>query len=409
MFSQRDMSVFHGLLSKIQSDEVKFIDIRFVSKDGIMRTYTYSANYLTDEHNINGIRVFTSGHQEELLLPDVATAFIDPFSVEKTLVILCTAINGLTDPRVTASKAVGYILDKIKITDYSLKVGFHVFDDVRFSTKATDSFVKLDSYEFPSNSGRKYEMGNNAYRSDDSQAQTQPVDVLHDIRSEIFSAIKMMGVHPQYHFHGASESLCNLVIAEQSLLKCADGFHLLKYATKNIISSYGKTATFMPKPIVDAVGAAVVFELNIGEEMVPFFIGGVCKHIKAINAFSNPTQGSYKRLNTQPELFMQPKERGPIVRFIFPDPSMRPYLALASIMLAGLEGIEQKITPDYKLLHAHSIEESLAALDSDREFLYAGDVFSKVDINCYMEWQKTRLSKYRNAVCAVDFELDYNC
>jgi|GEM_PF-6010632 len=404
-------AMFKDLLFNLQSQEVKFIDMRFTQLDGVEHTITYRADCLTQDHYFNGFKADVLGFKGAMLAPDMATSFLDPFAVEKTLVIRCNIANYSTeDPRRVASKAMGYVsengLSEIK---FLINSGFHIFDDVRFGLDAVNSFVKIDSYEFSSSGAKKYEAGNNAYRSANNHTQTQPIDTLHDIRSEIAVILESIGMHPMHHYHGSSAAQCNLSYESNDLLDAADGFVNFKYITKNIVNSYGKTVTFMPKPVIDAIGAGLYIEQGMEHENAHYYLGGITKHIKAINAFSNPIKNSYRRLVLKPEIKVQPVEENGVVRLLFPDPSANPYLLLPAIVMAGIDGIKNKLEPDYSLNLAASLDEALSSLDKDRAFLCAGDVFDSGAIDKYIAMQRCKLAKYNEAVSALDFALDYTC
>lgn len=411
MVNPHDAAMLDTMLNNVRIQEIKFIDLRFTDLEGVVRTITYRAEGLTHAHYHNGFNADVIGFKEAILMPDITTAFLDPFAVEKTMVIICNLIGHKeVDPRIITAKAIACLAKEELLHDlkFTFNVGFHIFDDVRFAVNTTHSFVKLDCYEFSKNNAKKYETGNTSHRNQDILGQTQPVDTMHDIRSEIALVLNAIGMHSLYHYHGSSSALCNIAYTENDLLSSADGLQILKYVTKNIINSYGKTATFMPKPIADAKGADFTIEHTSSSENLNYYLGGIMKHIKALNAFTNPTVNSYKRLSTQPELSTQlPIDKA--IRSTFPDPSSNPYLALAAITMAGLDGIKNKTEPVHTLEHAMSLEEALSSLDTDRSFLCFNGVFTAAALDQYIAIQKNKLLKYQHTINPLDYELDYSC
>jgi glutamine synthetase len=336
---------------------------------------------------------------------------------------------------------------------------FFVFDDIRWDDSMKGAFYAIDSAEAAWNSGTEYEEGNTGHRPGvkGGYFPVPPVDSLHDIRSAMCIALDEMGVETEVHHHEVGTAgQCEIGAKYNTLTRKADEVQILKYVIHNVAHSYGKTATFMPKPVVNDNGSGMHVHMSIFKdgtnlftgdgygglsEAALYYIGGIIKHAKAINAFANPATNSYKRLvpgfeaptilaysaRNRSASIRIPHEANPKARRIevrFPDSMANPYLCFAALMMAGLDGIKNKIHPGdamdkdlYDLppeeekelnLVAFSLDEALVALDKDREFLKAGDVFSDELINAYISLMTENVTRLRMTPHPVEFDMYYS-
>ncbi|MBQ4874527.1 MAG: type I glutamate--ammonia ligase [Rickettsiaceae bacterium H1] len=442
------------LYKHIKADEVKFIDFRFTDSIGKSHHITWHADSLNDELFDKGISFDGSSirgwklieKSDMLIKPDITMAFTDPFTAQNTLVIFCNIVDTETnslydrDPRSTAKRALEH-MRKTGIADkayFGLEMEFFIFDDVRFSVKDNAAFFELDSIEGRYNSGRKYEYGNHGHRPGikGGYSPIQPVDNLHDIRSEILDTLATIGIKPLLHHHEVAPSQCEIGFEYGELIQAADNMQKCKYVVMNVAGSYGKSATFMPKPIFNDNGNGMhchqslwkdgknLFAENENKvsQLCKYYIGGIIKHGKALNAFTNPTTNSYKRLvpgyEAPTRLAYSSCNRSAAIRIPFtgsygpnsarievrfPDPSANPYYCVVAQLMAGLDGIMNKIDPGKESLTnlyedktlndkipavSSSLEEALINLDKDREFLTRGSVFTDEQINAYVKLKK---------------------
>jgi glutamine synthetase len=401
-----------------------------------------------------------------ILKPDAGTAVVDPFYAEPTVAVYCDIYDPMTGkpyircPRSVAKKAEAYLVSSGIGSQafFGPEVEFFVFDHVRFSTEPTDTFYKLESTESPSNSGNDYPEGNMGHRprTKGGYFPVNPVDSAQDLRTEMLSVIKQMGVDVEKHHHEVAAAQHELGIKYAPLLKSADNTQLLKYAAHNVAAMYGKTATFMPKPVFGDNGSGMHVHQSLwkgntplfaGKEyadlskMALYYIGGIIKHAKALNALTNPTTNSYKRLVPGYEapilLAYSARNRsaacripyannpkGKRVEVRFPDPLANPYLAYAAMLMAGLDGIKNKIHPgeaSEKDLYAlppkelakiptvcSSLEEAIEALEKDSGFLLKGDVFTKDLLDSYLGLKREEWDRFRTAPHPVEFDLYYS-
>ena len=401
-----------------------------------------------------------------VLMPDTDTAVLDPFYAQSTLAIFCDILEPDSgeaynrDPRMTAKKAEAYV--KSSGAGDSVYMGpeaeFFVFDDVKFSTDPYNTGFQLDSTELPDNSSADYEAGNMGHRprTKGGYFPVNPVDSAQDLRGEMLSVMGEMGVLIEKHHHEVAAAQHELGMKFAPLTQVADHLQIYKYCIHNVAHAYGKTATFMPKPVYGDNGTGMHVHQSIwkgGEptfagseyaglsESCLFYIGGIIKHAKALNAFTNPSTNSYKRLvpgYEAPVLLAysarnrsascripfgnSPKAKRVEVRF--PDPTANPYLAFSAMLMAGLDGIKNKIHPGeamdkdlYDLPPAElaeiptvagSLREALNSLEADHDFLCAGDVFDKDQIEAYMELKWEENTRYEHTPHPVEFDLYYS-
>ncbi len=463
------------LLAAIKEHDAKFIDLRFTDTIGKEQHITIPVSAVDDDFIDNGKMIDGSSfkgwqkiHQSDLaLLPDLNCILPDPFYQDSTLFIRCNVVDPQTmlgyerDPRSISERAEVY-LQSTGIADQALfgpEPEFFIFDDVRFETGMSGSFYKIDSDEAQWNSGKKIEGGNIGHRPGvkGGYFPVPPVDSSQDIRSAICQTLDALGIVVEAHHHEvATANQCEVATRFNTLTKKADELQILKYVVHNVSHNYGKTATFMPKPLVGDNGSGMHchqslvkdgINLFAGDqyaglsETALYYIGGIIKHARALNVFTNPATNSYKRLvpgfeapvllaysarNRSASIRIphvsNPKARRIEVRF--PDPSANPYLAFTAMMMAGLDGIQNKIYPgspiDKDLYDlppeelmdvptvSTSLEHAIESLRNDHEFLLQGDVFSKDFINSYIALREADIAMVRSLVHPFEFELYYS-
>jgi glutamine synthetase len=445
------------LLKYIEDEDVEFVDVRFCDLPGVMQHFTvpvsnFSADVFNDGLMFDGssIRGFQEIHESDmLLLPDPTSAMVDPFRQHKTLVINFFVHDPLTgegysrDPRNIARKAEAY-LKSSNIGDtayFGPEAEFYVFDDVRFETSERAGFYYVDSVEAAWNTGREEEGGNLGYKPRYKQGYfpVPPMDHLTDLRSEMVKNLIEAGVPVEMQHHEVGTAgQGEIDIRFDTLLKQADNLMKYKYILKNTARAAGRTVTFMPKPIFNDNGSGMHCHQSIWKDEAPLFydelgyaglsdtgrwyIGGLLKHAPSLLAFTNPTVNSYHRLvpgfEAPVNLVYSQRNRSACVRipitgsnpkakrveFRVPDPSCNPYLAFSAMLMAGLDGVRNKLEPPepidkdlYELPpdeHAAvaqvpaSLPEVLDTLESDHEFLLAGDVFTSDLIETWIDYKR---------------------
>ncbi len=464
-----------NVLKLIEDKEVKFVDFRFTDTRGKEQHVTFpaatvDADVLSDGKMFDGSSIAGwKGIQESdmILKPDLETAVLDPFTDETTLIIRCDIIEPSTmqgyerDPRSVARRAEAY-LKSTGIGDaayFGPEPEFFVLDDVRWGATMEGAFYKVNSEEAEWNSEATFEGGNIGHRPSvkGGYFPVPPVDSLHDIRAAMCLAMEEMGLTPEVHHHEvATAGQCEIGTACATLVRKADEVQILKYCVHNVAHAYGKTATFMPKPLVGDNGTGMHVHQSLSKDGVNIFagneyaglsetalyyIGGIIKHARALNAFTNASTNSYKRLvpgfeapvmlaysarnrsaSVRIPYVTNPKARRIEVRF--PDPTANPYLAFAAMMMAGLDGIQNKIHPgeamDKNLYDlppeeeaniptvCHSFDQALEELDKDREFLTAGGVFTNDMIDGYIELKMEEVTRLRMTTHPVEFDMYYS-
>ncbi|MEO7774346.1 MAG: type I glutamate--ammonia ligase [Steroidobacteraceae bacterium] len=469
------MTTPSDVMKLIKEKEVKYIDFRFCDTRGKEHHVSVPYHQITED-------IFTEGkmfdgssiagwkginESDMILLPDASTAVLDPFFEETTLNLRCTIIEPATMqgyercPRSLALRAEAY-LKSTGIADGALfgpENEFFIFDDVRWNLAMNGCSYKVDSYEGAWNSSQDYPDLNKGHRPGikGGYFPVPPVDALQDIRSAMCNALTEMGLVVEVHHHEvATAGQCEIGVGAGSLTKKADEVLILKYAIAQVAHSYGKTVTFMPKPIVGDNGSGMHVHQSLQKdgkalfagdkygglsETALYYIGGIIKHAKAINAFTNPGTNSYKRLvpgfeapvmlaysarNRSASIRIpwvsNPKARRIEVRF--PDSSANPYLAFSAMMLAGLDGIQNKIHPgepgdkdlydlepeEEKLIPqvCHSLDMALEHLDKDRSFLKVGGVFTDDVIDSYIKLKMDEVTKLRMTTHPAELELYYS-
>ena len=464
------------ILSMIKDNGVKFVDLRFTDTHG-KEQHVSVPSHIIDEEFFEDGKMFDGSsiagwkginESDMILMPDTSTAVMDPFFDDPTLIIRCDILEPQTgegyerDPRSIAKRAEAYLASTgIADTAYfGPEPEFFVFDDVRWGNSMEGSFFKIDSDESSWNSEKVYEDGNIGHRPGvkGGYFPVPPVDSLQDLRSAMCQTLEEMGVGVEVHHHEvATAGQCEIGTVFNTLVKRADDNQILKYCVHNIAHAYGKTATFMPKPVVGDNGNGMHVHQSLAKggenifagdeygglsETALYYIGGIIKHAKALNAFTNASTNSYKRLvpgfeapvmlaysarNRSASIRIphvsSPKGRRIEVRF--PDPTANPYLAFSAMLMAGLDGIQNKIHPgdamdkDLYDLPAEeaaaiptvcsSFEEALAELDADRDFLKAGGVFTDDVIDGFIELKMEEVTQLRMSTHPVEFDLYYSC
>lgn len=436
----------------IKINDIKFIDFRFSDVKGKFYHQTKYTKALSQQDFIKGV-LFDSSFLHNLaensnliLKPDLSTVRQDPFTALPTLVIICDIIDSTTDqpylydPRATAKRAhalikASNIVDKIL---FGLDFTFYIFDSVRYSVKENESYFYLDSLEGLYNSGRNYDYGNQGHRNSVNQAylSTPPLDTLQDLRNEILETLQSSEVMPVTHSHAKATSQASILLQPEEILTASDNMQLCKYIVKNTVASYGKSATFMPKPSARNKGNRLqcsqsLWQDNINlitspgtnlkvSQMGLYYIGGLLKHAPALNAFTNSITNSYRILCEEQEGSVNgyscEDNRGGIkldtqdnqnanIKLCYPDTAMNPYYGLSAIWLAGLDGIMNKIDPGLPIQKnipatqnqnlCFSLEEALEALKNDSDFLKVGNVFTDEQINYYISLKYEEIKEQR--------------
>ena len=463
------------ILKLIKEKNVKFVDLRFTDTRGKEQHVTVPT-HVVNEGFLEGGKMFDGSSiagwrpiddSDMILMPDTTTAVLDIFTEEATLNIRCDVVEPLTMkgygrcPRSLAKRAEEY-MRSTGIADeafFGPENEFFIFDDVRWGAQMQGAFYTVESMEAAWHSAKEYDEGNIGHRPGvkGGYFPVPPVDSMHDIRSAICLALEEMGLVTEVHHHEvATGGQGEIGVKYDSLVNKADGVQILKYVLMNVAHSYGKTATFMPKPLVDdnGNGAHVPQSLAKGGKNIfhgdgygelsdagLYYIGGILKHTRALNAFTNATTNSYKRLvkgfeaptlrvysaRNRSAAVRIPHEANPQGRRIevrFPDSCGNPYFAFAAMLMAGLDGIQNKIHPgdpvDKDLYDlppevekkiptvCFSLEQALEELDDDRGFLTAGGVFSDDLIDAYMELKEEELTLLRKSTHPVEFQMYYS-
>jgi glutamine synthetase len=400
------------------------------------------------------------------LRPDLSTAYIDPFYQQTTLFLFCDVLNPDTDepynrdPRSIAKKALTYVqASGVGDTVYfGPEAEFFIFDDVRWNTDAHKTGYSFDSVELPSNTGKKYDEGNMGFRPGPKGGYfpVNPVDSGQDIRGEMLAVMGELGMEPEKHHHEVAPAQHELGLKFDTMVTMADRLQLYKYVIHNVAAAYGKSATFMAKPMFGDNGSGMHCHQSIWRDGQPlfagdkyaglselclFYIGGIIKHAKAINAFSNSTTNSYKRLvpgyEAPVKLAYSARNRSASIRIPhvnspkgkriecrFPDPMGNPYLTFVALLMAGLDGIENRIHPgdpmDKNLYDlppqeqknvpevCGSLREALESLDADRAFLKKGGVMDDDFIDAYIELKMTEVMRLQLHPHPVEFDMYYS-
>jgi glutamine synthetase len=465
------------VLAFIKDEEIVFVDVRFTDLPGVQQHFNLPAKSVDDDFFEHGqlfdgssIRGFQGIAESDMqLIPDPTSAFVDPFRVEKTLVVTCSIVNPRTgepyhrDPRGVAERAEAYMASTgiADIANFASEAEFFVFEDVRYDVQPQGSFYAVDSDEAPWNSGRKEEGGNlgNKTSTKGGYFPVSPVDKQADLRDAMCVALDEVGLEVERSHHEVgAPGQAEINYRFNTLTKAADDLQKFKYVIKNTADAFGKSATFMPKPVYNDNGSGMHCHQSLwkgGEplfydekgyaglsDLARWYIGGLLEHSSAVLAFTNPTVNSYRRLVKGFEapvnmVYSQGNRsagiRIPItgtnpkakrLEFRAPDPSCNPYLAFAAQLMAGLDGIRNRIEPAdpidkdlYELPPEEAkdikkapgtLEEALLALEADHEFLLAGDVFTEDLIETWIDYKRENELKPLSLVPhPLEFELYY--
>ncbi|MDJ0934339.1 MAG: type I glutamate--ammonia ligase [Kiloniellales bacterium] len=468
------MSDASTILKMIKENDVKYVDYRFTDPRGKWQHLAMKADAVDDEALDEGIMFDGSSiagwkainESDMNLKPDLSTAVMDPFAAQPQLILFCNITEPTTGepyarcPRSTAVKAEAF-LSSSGVGDTAIfgpEAEFFVFDDVRYANNMNHSFFRFESEEGPYMTGEVFEEGNLGHRpaAKGGYFPVPPVDSGTDLRAEMVSVMAEMGLIMEKHHHEVAPSQHELGLRFDTLTRCADNMQIYKYVVHNVAHTYGKTATFMPKPVFGDNGSGMHVHQSISKGEAPlfagdgyaglsetalFYIGGIIKHARAINAFSNPTTNSYKRLIPgfeAPVLLAYsarnrsascriPFGAGPKAKRVevrFPDPSANPYMAFAAMLMAGLDGIQNKIHPgdpmDKNLYDlppeelmdvptvCGSLRQAMEALTHDHDFLLAGDVFTKDQLDAYMELRWEEIYAFEHAPHPIEFQMYYS-
>ena len=468
------MQTAETILKRIKDEEIQFVDFRFTDPRGKWHHVSFDlsmvdADFLNDGtmfdgSSIAGWRVINDS--DMILKPDLDTAQLDPIFTHKTLILICNVVEPATGqtygrcPRSIAQAAENF-LKSSGVGDkayFGPEAEFFVFDSVRFDVQMNKGFYYLDSVEGPYSSGLEFEGGNNGHRPaiKGGYFPVPPVDPAQDLRADMLALMGKMGIHPEKHHHEVAGAQHEVGFKFNTLTFCGDATQILKYVVHQVAQSHGKTATFMPKPIYGDNGSGMHVHQSIWKDGQPLFagsayadlsdtclyyIGGIIKHAKALNAFTNPLTNSYKRLipgfeapvllayssrnrSASCRIPFSASPKGKRVEVRFPDPGANPYLAFASMLMAGLDGIENKIHPGGPMdkdLYAlppeelktvpqvcGSLREALDSLNKDRDFLKRGGVFNDDMIDSYIDLKMEEVYQFEHTPHPVEFQMYYS-
>jgi glutamine synthetase len=468
------MANAQSVLQMIKAKEVKFVDWRFTDPRGKMQHVTFDLSQIDEETLTQGLMFDGSSiagwrainDSDMTLVPDCDTAVIDPFFAQTTLAIFCDVVVPATGqhyercPRSIAQAAEKYMIST-GIADtafFGPEAEFFIFDDVRFDVQMNKCFYQIDSVGGAYNSGTEYEGGNLGHRPavKGGYFPVPPVDGYQDIRSEMLSIMGDMGLNPEKHHHEVACSQHELGCKFNTLVKGGDNLQLYKYVVQQVAAAYGKTATFMPKPVAGDNGSGMHVHQSLWKAGKPLFagsgyadlsdtclyyIGGIIKHAKAINALTNSLTNSYKRLipgfeapvllaysarnrSASCRIPFSSGPKGKRIEVRFPDAGGNPYLGFAAMLMAGLDGIENKIHPgdpvDKDLYHlppeelkeiptvCGSLRQALECFDADRAFLKKGGVFTDDFIDSYIELKMGEVYAFEHTPHPVEFKMYYS-
>jgi len=468
------MSDVNKLMKNIKDNDVKFVDLRFTDPRGKWQHLTMDVGVFDEDMIAEGIMFDGSSiagwkainESDMTLMPDLGTAVMDPFMAQNTLVLICDILEPSTgqaysrDPRSTAKAAETY-LKSTGLGDaayFGPEAEFFVFDDVRYKVEMNENSFRIDSIESPANTGTKYDGGNLGPPPprQGGYFPVPPMDTLQDMRSEMLAIMREMGLDTEKHHHEVAPAQHELGMKFSTLTNIADQMQIYKYVVHQVAASYGKTATFMPKPLYGDNGSGMHVHQSIWKGGKPtfagsgyadlsdtclYYIGGIIKHAKALNALTNASTNSYKRLipgfeapvllaysarnrsaSCRIPFAQNPKAKRVEVRF--PDCTANPYLAFAAMLMAGLDGIENKIHPGepmdkdlYDLPPEElkevptvcgSLRQALEALDTDRAFLKKGNVFSDEQLNSYIELKMEEVHAFEHTPHPIEYQMYYS-
>jgi glutamine synthetase len=463
------------MLTLIKDNDIRWVDLRFTDTRGQEQHVSIPATQVDEDFFEDG-KMFDGSsiagwkginESDMILMPDDSTSIIDPFTDDATVILRCDIVEPSTmqgyerDPRSVAKRAEAY-LAATGLGDtafFGPEPEFFVFDDVKFKVEMQGASYAINSEEAAWASNDEFEEGNTGHRPriKGGYFPVPPVDSLHDIRAAMCSAMEQMGLDVEVHHHEVGTAgQCEIGIRFNTLVAKADEVQILKYCVHNVAHAYGKTATFMPKPLVGDNGSGMHVHQSISKDGVNMFagdeyaglsetalhyIGGIIKHARAINAFANASTNSYKRLvpgfeapvmlaysarnrSASIRIPYEPSPKGKRIEVRFGDPTANPYLCFAAMLMAGIDGIQNKIHPGEaadKDLYDLPVEEAAAiptvastfemaldALDADRDFLTAGGVFTNDMIDGYIELKREEVERLNMTTHPVEFDMYYS-
>ncbi len=462
------------VLKTIKDNETRFVDLRFTDPRGKWQHLTMTSEFIDDASFDDGIMFDGSSiagwkainESDMTLIPDATSAVMDPFSAQSQMILFCDIYEPSTgqpysrDPRSAARKAEAY-LSSTGIGDISYfgsEAEFFVFDDVRFDVSMNHCFYEFESEEGPYVSGKILPEGNIGHRPPvkGGYFPVPPVDSTPDLRAEMVTVMQEMGLKMDKHHHEVAPSQSELGMVFDTLLRAADNLQIYKYCVHMVAHTYGKTATFMPKPVVGDNGSGMHVHQSIWNGGKPtfagsgyadlsdtalYYIGGIVKHARAVNAFTNPSTNSYKRLipgfeapvllaysarnrSASCRIPFATSPNGKRVEVRFPDATANPYLGFAAMLMAGIDGIQNKIHPgdamDKNLYDlppeeladvptvCGSLRQAMEALDADRDYLKKGDVFTDDLIDGYMELKWEEIYNFEHTPHPVEWQMYYS-
>ena len=458
------------LLKMIADEGAEYLDVRFTDPRGKLQHVTVIVDevdegFMFDGSSIAGWKSIEASDMK--LMIDTASAYVDPFYAEKTICVHCSVVEPDTgeaytrDPRSTAQKAESYLKSSGigDVAYFGPEAEFFLFDDVRYSVTPSKVSYQIDAEDAAWNTDAEFETGNLGHRAGHKGGYfpVNPIDAGQDIRGEMLSTMKRMGIKVDKHHHEVASAQHELGMIFGTLTAQADNLQKYKYVIHNVAHAYGKSATFMPKPMAGDNGSGMHVNMSIWKDGKPlfagdqyadlsmealYFIGGVLKHSKSLNALTNPSTNSYKRLvpgfeapvlraysaRNRSGCVRIPWTENPKAKRVearFPDPAANPYLCFAALLMAGLDGIKNKIHPGEAMdknlydLPAEelaeiptvcgSLREAMQALREDHEYLLAGDVFTKDQIEAYIALKEEENQSYEMTPHPVEYALYYSC
>jgi glutamine synthetase len=468
------MSSAKEVLKHLKDNDLRYVDFRFTDPRGTWEHLAYRTEALSESDLEEGLMFDGSSiagwkainESDMRLVPDLSRVITDPFAAQSLAVIFCDVHEPATgqiyerDPRGVTRKALAY-LKASGVGDeayFGAEPEFFVFDSARFDVRENRSFFEILSDEGPYMSGHDYEEGNLGHRPlpKGGYFPVPPVDGSSDLRAEMTEVLAEMGVDAEKHHHEVAPSQHELGMRFSSLIKAADDVQIYKYVVKNVAHQYGKTATFLPKPVFGDNGSGMHVHMSIAKggknlfsgegyaglsETALHCIGGVIRHARSLNALTNPITNSYKRLvpgyeapvllaysgrNRSASIRIPYSEdpKGARIEMRFPDAAANPYLCFTALLMAGLDGIRNKIHPgdamdknlydlppaelDDVATVAPSLALALDALEADHDFLTAGDVFSEDQISSYLELRREEVRALELAPHPLEFQMYYS-
>ena len=462
-------------LNLIKDNDIRWVDLRFTDTRGKEQHVSIPASYVDEDFFEDG-KMFDGSsiagwkginESDMILMPDDSTSVIDPFTDDATIILRCDVVEPSTmqgyerDPRSVAKRAEAY-LASTGLGDtafFGPEPEFFIFDDVKYKVEMQGASYEINSEEAAWASGDSFDEGNTGHRPGvkGGYFPVPPVDSLHDIRAAMCSAMEQMGLDVEVHHHEVGTAgQCEIGVRFNTLVTKADEVQILKYCVHNVAHAYGKTATFMPKPLVGDNGSGMHVHQSVSKDGVNtfagdeyaglsetalYYIGGIIKHARAINAFANASTNSYKRLvpgfeapvmlaysarnrSASIRIPYEPSPKGKRIEVRFGDPTANPYLCFAAMLMAGIDGIQNKIHPgdaaDKDLYDlpaeeaaeiptvASTLQMALEALDADRDFLTAGGVFTNDMIDGYIALKSEEVERLNMTTHPIEFDMYYS-